>query len=184
MSSESSNKPEPRSQNSYSSPNKKESSLRDSPPGAGRFGSIIPLRPSGIFQYNKKAALLLSAGILLLSVICICIIAFSFIKNSDSDLQIEIYQEGELIQEIRLNSSITPYEFKITGENGGTNTIRVTSQSVGIVEASCPDQICVKQGFITNDLLPITCLPNRLVIQLRPAGNEGDSGSAPDIITH
>ena len=37
---------------------------------------------------------------------------------------------------------------------------------------TCPDKICVQQGFLHDSRLPVTCLPNRIVITLEPSGEE------------
>jgi len=93
----------------------------------------------------------------------------------------DIYQEGTLIMSIPLAEVHDSRTFIIEGKNGCTNEIEVRPGSIRILSASCPDQICVRQGFISNSRLPITCLPNRLVIQLRPAGSLAED---PDIISY
>jgi hypothetical protein len=53
---------------------------------------------------------------------------------------------------------------------GVHNTGHVDRGSIRVTEADCPDQICVHQGSITDDSLPIACVPHRLVIQIEEAG--------------
>ena len=60
---------------------------------------------------------------------------------------------------------------------GVYNTVRITSGGVSMESASCPDQRCVKQGFMTPDNIDgrylenaIICLPNRVVIELLAEG--------------
>lgn len=79
----------------------------------------------------------------------------------------DIYQDGELLMSIPLDGSVAPHCFIVTGASGCVNEIEVRSDSIGIISASCPDKLCVHQGFISNTGLPIVCLPNKLVIQLR-----------------
>lgn len=81
----------------------------------------------------------------------------------------EIYQEGILLTSIPLEEVQEPYTFIVTGEQGGENRVEVRPGSIGVVWADCPDRLCVSQGFIDDAGLPIVCLPNRLVIRLRPA---------------
>ena len=52
------------------------------------------------------------------------------------------------------------------------------------MSADCPDKLCVKQGFIDRPVLPIACLPNRLVIRLCPAKDSSASHAAPDAVTY
>lgn len=106
---------------------------------------------------------------------------------SDTAIVADIYQNGKLLQQITLNSTSQndasegstseAYTISFTAPNGGINIVEVRSDSIGILSADCPDQLCVKQGFISSSLLPITCLPHRLVIQIRTV-------CEPDMITY
>ncbi len=103
---------------------------------------------------------------------------------AENPLIADIYQDGVLLQSISLSNITEAYTFTVTSTNNGTNEIEVRPGSIGILSASCPDKLCVHQGFIDNSLLPITCLPNRLVIQLRADNAESsDNKERPDIST-
>ena len=70
-------------------------------------------------------------------------------------------------------------------EDGSYNRFAIQDGYVSMPEASCPDQICVHQGFISTSLLPITCLPNRLVIRVREeAACLDDTTLVPDGVTY
>lgn len=108
-------------------------------------------------------------------------------KNGSSStlLYADIYQNGELKQSILLSAVTESYTFTVYDKQDNFNQIEVRPGSIGILSASCPDKLCVHQGFISNTLLPITCLPNRLVIQLRQEqAIESGSEITPDIITY
>lgn len=75
-----------------------------------------------------------------------------------------IYQDGKLWKEIEISNIEEPYTITIEWEGGGYNILEIRDGAVGIVEASCPDKVCQKMGFISNSLMPITCLPNHLMI--------------------
>ena len=92
-----------------------------------------------------------------------------------------IHVNGTLYKTIPLDKVDAPYEFTFQTEDGHYNTICVESGSIRISAADCPDLICVKQGAITNSLLPITCLPHKLVISLKPTHKVTDT---PDAIAH
>ena len=83
----------------------------------------------------------------------------------DRDCVAYIYQSGVLIKTIDLNAVTEPYTITLTDADGGTNTIEVRQGSIGI--ASCPDQICVHTGFITDGSIPIVCLPHELTIEIK-----------------
>lgn len=118
--------------------------------------------------YRKRALILT----LLLFFIGIFSILWLLIQDTDSAKPVaDIYQNGECIMSIPLASVTELYRFTVTGDNGAINTIEVRHGSIGIISASCPDKLCIHQGFISDSLLPITCLPNRLVIQIRSEKN-------------
>lgn len=80
-----------------------------------------------------------------------------------------IYVDGELYDRIDLDAVAVPYEMKIETEDGGYNIVSVAHGKICVSEASCPDQICVHQGWIEDSLIPVTCLPNRMVIKIEEA---------------
>lgn len=131
-------------------------------------------------QRFHKPALLLS--IFLFAIAAISILWITTQNTVPTGMIADIYQNGKCIQSIHLGTVTTPYAFTITGDNGAENTIEVQQGSIGIISANCPDKLCVHQGFISTSRLPITCLPNRLVIQLH--AEETDSEITPDIITY
>ena len=77
----------------------------------------------------------------------------------------EIRIDGALYKEIDLNAVAVPYTETITTEYG-TNVISVRHGGISVAEADCRDQICVHQGEIADSVVPIVCLPHRLVIQI------------------
>lgn len=78
-----------------------------------------------------------------------------------------IYQDGELLREIHLDTVTTPYTFTVTWTDGHKNTISVEQGRICVSHADCPDQICVRTGWISDGVTPIVCLPNHLSIRIR-----------------
>lgn len=77
-----------------------------------------------------------------------------------------IYRNNELLKKIDMQEVKEPYTIKIEGEDGAYNILEIREGSIGIIEASCPDHLCQNMGFISNVWMPITCLPNHLVVRL------------------
>jgi len=50
--------------------------------------------------------------------------------------------------------------------NGGTNRMEIKDGKVKMIEASCPDQLCMHQKAISLDKESIICLPNKVVLQI------------------
>lgn len=118
---------------------------------------------------QQKTAYILMALLAVIAFVCVIWICFD-IGRTDKEagqLTADIYQNGVLIQSIDLNAVTESYRFTVTGDNDCRNEIEVRPGSIGMVSADCPDKLCVHQGFIHSSMLPITCLPNRLVIQIR-----------------
>ncbi len=76
----------------------------------------------------------------------------------------QILQNGVVIRTVDLENVSEPYEFEVVSEDGGRNVVRVENSRIGVVDADCPDKICVRQGFITSGVLPIVCLPHKLSV--------------------
>lgn len=136
----------------------------------------------GKYRNSIKRSALIIGAILTVLVAVSAAFLFDLWKKAPSKgtMTAQIFQNGELIKSIDLNQVKESYTFTVTGDNGCTNTIEVRPQSIGIISADCPDKLCISQGFIHNSLLPVTCLPNRLVIQI----SSSDKGPLPDSLTH
>ena len=128
---------------------------------------------------TSKIALLLSA---ILVILCIfSILTLYFYPKQNRQYNALIYVDGRLYESIALYEVTSPYCFTIITDDGHYNEICVEQGSIRISSADCPDLLCVKQGPITNNLLPITCLPHRLVIELESITTPANQ---PDAITH
>lgn len=129
----------------------------------------------------QKPALIISAFLLLL---CLASLLFLLHGRKGGHYAADIFQDGKLLQSIYLDDIRESRRFTITGGSGCVNEIEVRPGSIAIVSADCPDKLCVHQGFISDSRLPITCLPNRLVIQLRPVSDSPGASAAPDAVTY
>ena len=101
-------------------------------------------------------------------------------NNEKDDLIAYVYSNNVLIETIDLNTVEKTYSFTVGSPESDYNIIEVHHGEIGIIDASCPDKICQSTGFINSSLLPIVCLPNKLVIEIKSNDN---SGNEPDIIT-
>ena len=141
---------------------------------AGQDLALKEGNPLKTEQSNKKAAVIIS---LILSLLVLFSLVYLLLPGPGSS---EAGRYSIPLNNISENRSII-----IESPDGGKNEIELRPGSIGIVSADCPDKLCVRQGFISDARLPITCLPNRLVILLRPALNGAESDSiTPDIVTY
>lgn len=130
-----------------------------------------------------KRAKIMTIGIILTAAVSILFLllmsapVFPGADNSSKELAADIYQDGKLLRSLTLEKDTESYMITITAPDGGSNIIEVRSGEIGIISADCPDKLCVKQGFRHNSLLPIICLPHRLVIQIHETDSEYTSPS-------
>ena len=106
--------------------------------------------------------------------------AFPHLTDQDLTYTAYVYKDGTLIHTIPLNEIRDTRQYMVQTSEHNYNIIQVISGAICISEASCPDKICVGQGYISNSLVPITCLPNKLVIELKADNAVSDI----DAITH
>ena len=72
-----------------------------------------------------------------------------------------IFEDGKLVHKIDLTQVTRAYTIELEG-----NIVFVEKGQISIIEADCPDKLCIKQGAIENGARPIVCLPNNVVIKL------------------
>lgn len=94
-------------------------------------------------------------------------------KNLDS---IEIYMDNKLYKTYDINDK---EEIKIKSKEG-YNIVKIHDKGVEIIEASCPDKVCIHQGFITKSSESIVCLPNKVHIKIT---TEDNHESEEDVIS-
>lgn len=85
---------------------------------------------------------------------------------SNKDKYVSIQVNGIEIKKIIFDNSIIGKTIPIETEHG-FNLIEVGDKEIRVIEASCPDQIDVKQGYISRIGETIVCLPNRMVIEIK-----------------
>ena len=98
-------------------------------------------------------------------------------QDTEAGTIARIKLDGKVIEEIVLSALTEPKTIVVTGENGLTNTIIAEKDSIRVEKADCPDQVCVRQGAISNGTVPIVCLPNKLIIEI-VGGGDGLDGAA------
>lgn len=118
---------------------------------------------------SQKFWLFLIGGILLVSTVASALV----LRGRAGASTAHIYQDGVCIRTIALDRVEEPFSFTIEWENG-CNVIEVERGRIRVARADCPDQVCVRQGWISNSVVPVACLPHRLVIQLESAGGGVD----------
>ena len=114
---------------------------------------------------SKKQIIIFSliAGAILIA----CIAGIIITQNTKRDSHVAlIYSDNVLIREIELKPD-DHYSFEVTSPSGGKNVIIVHEGKIGVQSADCPDKICVNTPHVSDEISPIVCMPNKLVIKIK-----------------
>ena len=123
----------------------------------------------------KKRVVAVVAVIVLLVGASVASIIYMKSGKNDGSKTAYIYRDNELLRTVSLDDVKNPYTFRIEYGDGEYNDILVENGKIKIADASCPDKLCVNMGYISEPLMPITCLPNHLVIRIVNDGEESPS---------
>ena len=117
-------------------------------------------------------------GIILLIIVLITTGGTLIYKNSIKGVEniAVIKRDGKVIKTIDLNKVVKPEEFTLKTENGDYNTIAVKHNSIRIIDANCPNKLCVKSGWITKPGEMIVCLPYKVIINIEAKADQDIDG--------
>ena len=108
--------------------------------------------------------------ILIISTIfIISLIAFFILRqNKNHNRNFVIFSHSQKIEVIN-NISINDLKngnYTIYGNDGSYNTIEINENKIRVIDASCPDKICISHSFLRDDIDSdiIICAPNNLSI--------------------
>lgn len=119
----------------------------------------------------KKKDVLLALGVLALALGVWLFTQFFLPKNNQ---RIRITVNGELYGEYSLNED---QEIVI----GETNICRIEDGQVTMIEATCPDKLCMHQKAVDASGGTIICLPNKVVIEA--VGGDSSAQAGLDSVT-
>lgn len=109
-----------------------------------------------------------------LAAICVIVfIVFSVMHRSRGSI-IVITRNGELYGTYNLSQNQT-IEIENT-DHEVTNTLQIKDGVAKMIEADCPDKLCMHQKAISVSKENIICLPNRIVVTVEADHNEGLDG--------
>lgn len=119
---------------------------------------------------------------LLLAIIFLSLFVFALLKFYAAVLpterQVVIKVSGEVVKKISLQEDRPLQRITIEGKKG-PSIIEIKGRKVRMLEAFCPDKLCVKQGWISNPGQSIVCVPNEIVLYFDAA-----EANFVDAITH
>lgn len=111
-----------------------------------------------------------------LSAACLIYLAAMGLMNRDAQRYVSVQVNGKEVQHIPLDASSDGKHFLIQSEFG-RNVLSITGDAVEMFEASCPDQLCIRQGRIDKVGQMLVCLPNRTLVEIKGRTDAPDSQS-------
>ncbi|NLM69347.1 MAG: NusG domain II-containing protein [Firmicutes bacterium] len=79
--------------------------------------------------------------------------------------------DGQILEKFDLTVDVDGYRVET---DYGYNVLEVADGSIRVVEADCPDQTCVRFGWIKTIGQTIVCLPHKMIIRI--ANESADLG--------
>lgn len=126
---------------------------------------------------NKfKKDTILIAGILLTALLFWLVPLLLNRINRKFPAAVNVYQDGQLLASYPLTDDLTE---AIPWEEDGYNLLLIENGMASVTDATCPDQLCVRQRAISKSGESIICLPHRLVLQI-----EGEEEGELDAVTY
>jgi len=114
----------------------------------------------------KKNDVILIGIILVLG---IALIVFMNLTKKEGS-RVVITVDGAVYDTLDLNKDTS---YTIKGKDGTFNTFQIKDGYVDMLEASCPDEICVKHKKIHYSNETIVCLPNKVVLEVMDTEDSG-----------
>ena len=108
----------------------------------------------------KKRDIIVIVSILLVALACFLLVQFTKKEGT----QVIVRVDGVEVAKYSLS---TDGEYEL---NEGTNILCIKNGEAYLIDAKCPDHLCVKQGKISHNGETITCLPYKLTVTV--AGGE------------
>lgn len=122
-------------------------------------------------QTIARSLLMLKKGDVILIVSILFLITATFLlsnafrtKDNSTDKIAEIIQNEKVFRSVDLNKIAKTEKITIKGKY--QNVIEVEQGKIRFLEANCPDNVCVKTGWLQNNGDIAVCLPNHTIIKL------------------
>lgn len=119
----------------------------------------------------KKGDIIL-IGVILLIALGLSLFYFFAAKDAVAE-EVVIEVNGEIVKTFSLpQKQLVEYQVKIDEDD--YNLIQILGEKVRVVEATCPEQIDVKQGWIARPGQSLVCLPHKLIVKIEGSTSEND----------
>lgn len=114
--------------------------------------------------FGKRDGLVVGA-ILLVAALTYQIEAAASAKSAY--VEAEIYHNSQVVRTIALDSTAKG-QFSVSG-----CVIQVDGKKIRFLSSTCPDKICVRDGYLDSPGETAICLPHRVAVKIVGSGNAG-----------
>lgn len=116
-------------------------------------------------QQSNRQSRPMRFWLVLLGVVAVLCVVSLFVLHAhrQTGALVQISQDGQLVDTFPLSENRT---VRYESASGGYNVVVIEDGMVQVSEASCPDKVCVRHGPTNQTADPISCLPNRLVVDV------------------
>ena len=114
-------------------------------------------------QKTKKNDILLIGAILILALAAYVGVSLFQSANTHNPEAVVLI-DGKEYGRFSLDSEVIE---RIELSDGSYNVLEIKDGKADVTEASCPDGICVDHRAVSKQNQSITCLPNKLVVEIR-----------------
>lgn len=101
-------------------------------------------------------------------IVIFCIIVLAGISFIAIKMMEKTGEKVVIYQDKKQYKTVSLYKNQIIEipANKGHNIVKIQDGKAEMIEASCPDQICVHHRKISNTGETIVCLPNKVVVEI------------------
>lgn len=105
-----------------------------------------------------------------LAAVClVCAAVFIIMGKLNTGTVAVVRLDGEELFRVDLAKVTESYDYELDTEFGH-NTIHIEPGAISVSAADCQDQVCVRQGAITQGGVPIICMPHHLSVRIEGGG--------------
>ena len=110
---------------------------------------------------DRKHTTLLRDILLIVALLLIGIVLLFVLRgrSSEGSYVVIMYQNDEKARFSLASNGV--YDI-----NDGKNRIEILDGKVRMIDADCPDELCIRQGWIEYDGQSIICLPNKITVMV------------------
>ena len=110
---------------------------------------------------DRKHTTLLRDILLIVALLLIGIVLLFVLRgrSSEGSYVVIMYQNDEKARFSLTSNGV--YDI-----NDGKNQIEILDGKVRMIDADCPDELCIRQGWIEYDGQSIICLPNKITVMV------------------